>query len=63
MTNKEAHEKAQNEIGALKNIDFDIWKKKNIFYMHAYFKNGRTKEYYGSTFKIDFDKKEIIPIN
>ena len=36
MTNKEAHEKAKNEIGALKNMDFDIWKRKNIFYMHAY---------------------------
>ena len=62
MTNKEAHEKAKNEIPSLKNIDFSVWKNKNIFYMQAYFKNGRTKEYYGYTYKIDFDKKELLPI-
>ena len=62
MTLSEAKQKAINEIAACKHATFQIWKVGNIFFMQEYVLNGKKKEFYGHTFRIDFDNKTLTPV-
>jgi len=63
MLLKEAKEKAIKEIAACRKYEnFSIWTNGNDFFIQQFVRNGHKIEFFGHVFKVDFDKKELIPV-
>jgi len=63
MTVKEAHTKVKEAISQLRKARFSVWYINGKYFLREYVLNGRKKEYYGHTFRIDFNGQTLTPVN